>query len=50
MADTSWEVEMMEFLDDIRQGRESSPGLADAVAVLEVVDRIYRISGYDHRT
>lgn len=49
MADNSWEVEMAEFLEDIRQGKDSSPGLADAIAALEIVDRIYRMSGYDYR-
>lgn len=49
MADDSWEVEMSGFLDDIRLGRESGPGLKDAVAALDVVDKIYRESGYDHR-
>jgi predicted dehydrogenase len=49
MEDNSWEAEMTEFLEDIRQGKDPSPGLADAVAALEIVDRIYRMSGYDHR-
>jgi predicted dehydrogenase len=49
MADNSWEVEMREFLEDIRLGREPSPGLKDAIAALTVVDRIYRESGHDHR-
>jgi predicted dehydrogenase len=48
-ADNSWEVEMAEFLDDIRLGREPSPGLTDAMAALDVVNKIYRESGYDHR-
>ena len=49
MADNSWDVEMAEFLDDIRLGRQPSAGLGDAIAALEVVDAIYRGSGYDHR-
>lgn len=49
MADNSWELEMQEFLEDIRIGREPSPGLGDAIAALQVVDRIYGESGYDHR-
>ena len=49
MADNSWEVEMTEFLEDIRLARTPSAGLQDAVAALEIVDKIYRRSGYDHR-
>ena len=49
MADDSWEVEMAEFLEDIELGRKPAAGLADAVAALDIVDAIYRRSGYDHR-
>ena len=49
MADNSWEVEMAEFLDDIRLSRTPSVGLVDAIAALDIVDRVYRESGYDHR-
>ncbi len=49
MADDSWKVEMAEFLEDIRLGRQPAAGLSDAVAALNVVDAIYRTSGYDHR-
>ncbi len=49
MADDSWEIEMAEFLEDIRLGRQPAVGLADAVAAMNIVDKIYRKSGYDHR-
>jgi predicted dehydrogenase len=49
MADDSWAVEMQEFLDDIRLERQPSAGLRDAVAALQVVEKIYRDCGYDHR-
>ncbi|EAY57002.1 MAG: putative oxidoreductase family protein [Leptospirillum rubarum] len=49
MADNSWEVEMTEFLEDIRLNRSPAAGLVDAVAVLEIVAKIYKESGYDHR-
>jgi predicted dehydrogenase len=49
MADDSWQVEMAEFYDDIRLGRKPSAGLGDAIAVLDIVNRIYLDSGYDHR-
>jgi predicted dehydrogenase len=50
MEDDSWAVEMAEFFDDIRLGREPSAGLADALATLKVVETIYRESGYHHCT
>ena len=50
MGDNSWEVEMEEFLDDIRLGRQPAAGLRDAIAALKVVDTIYQASGYDYRT
>ena len=49
MADNSWSVEMAEFMEEIRTGKQTSSGLTDAVASLEVVEKIYRESGYDHR-
>jgi predicted dehydrogenase len=45
MADDSWAVEFREFLDDIRLGREPSPGLADAQAALRVIEKVYGESG-----
>jgi predicted dehydrogenase len=49
MADNSLELEMQEFLEDIRLGRDPSAGLNDAIAALTVVERIYGESGYDYR-
>lgn len=49
MADDSWAVEFSEFLDDIRLDRAPAAGLADAAAVLHIIERIYESSGYDHR-
>ncbi|MEO7208689.1 MAG: Gfo/Idh/MocA family oxidoreductase [Steroidobacteraceae bacterium] len=48
MEDNSWEIEMAEFLEDIRSSREPSAGLNDAIAALAVVRKLYRESGYDH--
>jgi predicted dehydrogenase len=48
-ADTSWDVETTEFLEDIRLGRSPAAGLADARAALVVVDQIYRQSGHELR-
>jgi predicted dehydrogenase len=48
MADDSWAVEMREFMEDIRLGRQPAAGLRDAQAALRIVAQIYRESGYDH--
>jgi predicted dehydrogenase len=40
--DNSWALEMAAFLEDIRLGRTSMPGLKEARAALEVVEKIYR--------
>ncbi len=41
MADDSFQRELEEFADDIRLGRHSSPGIADAQAALDVVETVY---------
>jgi predicted dehydrogenase len=48
MADNSWDVEFAEFLDDIRLKRPPSAGLRDAIEALTIIEKIYRMSGYDH--
>jgi predicted dehydrogenase len=48
MADDSWEQEFREFLEDIRLGREPSPGVGDAQAALEVVEKVYQASNRPH--
>ena len=50
MADNSWNIEMTEFLEDIELNRQPKPGLLDALAVLEIVEKIYESSGYDYRS
>jgi predicted dehydrogenase len=40
-ADESWRTEFVEFLEDIRTGRQPNPGLGDARAALRVVESIY---------
>src|SRR5687767_14979871 len=45
-SDESWALETRAFVDDIQQDREPSPGLADGIRTLEIVERIYRQSGY----
>ena len=46
-GDRSWALELAEFMEDIRRGREPSAGLPAARAALAVVERVYRRSGYD---
>lgn len=45
-GDQSREIEMEAFEEDIRLDRNPEPGLADAGAALDVVETIYRASGY----
>lgn len=48
MPDKSWETEFAEFLADIERDRTPSAGLADAIAALRIIERIYEVSGYDY--
>ena len=43
--DTSWSRELEAFERDIGSGTPPSPGLADALATLRIVDEIYRRNG-----
>jgi len=45
-GDDSWALEMRAFVEDIRENREPSPGLAEGIRTLEIVEAIYRRSGY----
>jgi predicted dehydrogenase len=45
-SDASWRLETEAFLDDIRLGREPSPGLKEGIRTLEIVETIYQKSGY----
>lgn len=45
-GDDSWAIETQAFLDDIRLGREPSPGLAEGIRTLEIVESIYAKSGF----
>jgi hypothetical protein len=45
-SDQSWRLELDEFLEDIRLGRTPVPGLKEGVKTLEIVEDIYRKSGY----
>jgi predicted dehydrogenase len=46
MVDNSWSTEMEEFYEDIRLNREPAAGLRDAIAALEIIEQIYRESGF----
>ncbi len=45
-GDESWALETKAFIEDIRDGREPSPGLREGIRTLEVVEEIYRKSGF----
>lgn len=49
MGDRSWALEFEDFVQDIDKRREPSAGLEDARRALEIVEKIYRDSDYDHR-
>lgn len=44
-GDDSWALETRTFADDIRLSRAPSPGLAEGIRTLEIVECIYRASG-----
>jgi predicted dehydrogenase len=45
-SDSSWALELNEFLEDIRLGRTPVPGLEEGRRTLQIVEDIYRKSGY----
>jgi predicted dehydrogenase len=45
-GDGSWAAETMAFVEDIRTRRTPSPGLQEGIRTLEIVEAIYRKSGY----
>lgn len=45
-TDNSWALETQAFVEDIRLAREPSPGLAEGIRTLEIVETTYRRSGY----
>ncbi len=45
-GDDSWAAETGAFAEDIRQGRTPSPGLQEGIRTLEIVESIYKRSGY----
>ena len=48
MSDNSWSVELEEFIEDIKLDRKPAAGLADALAALNIIEKIYKDSGYDY--
>lgn len=45
-GDQSWQMELNAFIEDIQQDRRPDPGLPEGLRTLEVVEEIYRRSGY----
>ena len=46
MEDNSWKVEYKNFLSEIENDLNCSPGLKDAIEVLKIINHIYNKSGY----
>jgi predicted dehydrogenase len=44
MPDTSWELELAEFAEDVRLRRQPSASLRDAQAALRIVEHVYEVS------
>ena len=45
-GDESWAIETRAFCEDIRAHREPAPGLAEGIRTLDIVEEIYRRSGF----
>ncbi len=45
-GDNSWALEIAAFQEDIRTGRVPNPGLREGIRTLEIVEEIYRTSGF----
>jgi predicted dehydrogenase len=45
-ADDSWTLETAAFAQDIRLGRTPSPSLQECIRTLEIVDQVYKKSGF----
>ncbi|HEY4989266.1 MAG TPA: Gfo/Idh/MocA family oxidoreductase, partial [Opitutaceae bacterium] len=45
-GDDSWAAETAAFVEDIQNARAPSPGLQEGVRTLEIVESIYKKSGY----
>ncbi len=41
MADNSWQMEIADFIEDIKLGRDPQPGISDAQAALRLVEELY---------
>ena len=50
MADNSWAVEFEQFISDINSNRKCNPGIEDAIANLEIVNKVYKDSNYDYNS
>jgi predicted dehydrogenase len=49
-GDDSWALELAAFEADIHSDRAPSPGLPEGIRILEIVEEIYRTSGYQVST
>lgn len=44
MNDNSWEIELEQFVDEIKKGKNSECGLKEAYAALKIVEQVYQQS------
>ncbi len=47
-GDQSWELELADFIENIKHHRSSSPNLHDAFEALTIVEKIYKQSGINY--
>ena len=45
-GDESWDLETQAFVEDMQLNREPAPGLTEGIRTLEIVEQIYRRSGF----
>jgi predicted dehydrogenase len=50
LNDVSWNLEMKKFIKDIEFNRKSNSSLKDAYSALKIIEKIYKVSGYDYRS
>jgi predicted dehydrogenase len=50
LNDVSWNLEMRKFIKDIEFNRKSNSSLKDAYSALKIIEKIYKVSGYDYRS
>ena len=50
MQDNSWDIELKDFLDDIKINKLPSSNIYDALECHKIIQKIYKNSNYDYCT